>query len=139
MDDLIDGLPNTTYNRGGGGTTIAPTTLLPNFQEAERLTQQLSELLTELGRDGFEVGLQEGLLAQIEGRIDNFSKRPGVEFPWPFFGLIGGCFTYPPKKRLGIVTIDELGIPALNQRGLVWGLTSPELPKVILSNGYLSP
>jgi hypothetical protein len=26
------------------------------------------------------VGLQEGLLAQIEGRIDNFSKRPGVGF-----------------------------------------------------------
>lgn len=43
-------------------------------KEAERLTQQLSELLTELGRDGFEVGLFEGLLAQIEGRIDNFSK-----------------------------------------------------------------
>lgn len=43
-------------------------------KEAERLTMQLVELLTELGRDAFEHGVEHGIVAQINGRIDNYSK-----------------------------------------------------------------
>ena len=43
-------------------------------QEAERLAMQLVELLTELGRDAFEHGVEHGIVAQINGRIDNYSK-----------------------------------------------------------------
>lgn len=71
----------------------------PLNQEAERLTQQLSELLTELGRDGFEVGLQEGLLAQIEGRIDNFSKRLWRLVSVAFWRLIGLGADSPAQKK----------------------------------------
>ena len=43
-------------------------------KEAERLAMQLVELLTELGRDAFEHGVEHGIVAQINGRIDNYSK-----------------------------------------------------------------
>ncbi|CAK9083173.1 unnamed protein product [Durusdinium trenchii] len=43
-------------------------------KEAQRLVQQMVDLLQELGSEAFLHGLEHGVVAQMEGRIDNFSK-----------------------------------------------------------------